>query len=60
VALTQGKSKGIVTSRPLLPPMPWQNYVDMKKDDLVAMFAYLKSCKPIDNLVPQPISPDKL
>jgi hypothetical protein len=60
VALTQGKSKGIATSRPLLPPMPWQNYVNMKKEDLVAMFAYLKSCKPIDNLVPEPISPDKL
>ncbi len=59
-ALTQGKSKGLATARPLLPPMPWQNYVDMKNEDLVAMFAYLKSCKPVDNLVPQPISPDKL
>ena len=25
-----------------------------------AMFAYLKSIKPVENLVPQPISPDKL
>ena len=60
MAMTEGKSKGIRTARPLLPPMPWQNYVNMKKDDLVAVFAYLKSCKPIENLVPQPISPDKL
>jgi hypothetical protein len=60
VALTEGKSKGIRSARPLLPPMPWQNYVSMKKEDVVSMFAYLKSIKPVENTVPQPISPDKL
>lgn len=60
IALTEGKSKGIRTARPLLPPMPWQNYTSMKKEDLVAMFAYLKSIKPVENAVPQPITPDKL
>ncbi|TAE23677.1 MAG: diheme cytochrome c-553 [Cytophagales bacterium] len=60
IALTEGKSKGIRTARPLLPPMPWPNYIGMKKEDLVAMFAYLKSIKPVDNLVPHPITPDKL
>lgn len=60
IALTEGKSKGIRTARPLLPPMPWTNYANMKKEDLVAIFAYLKSCKPVKNVVPQPISPDKL
>ena len=60
IAMTEGKSKGIRTARPLLPPMPWPNYTGMKKEELVAMFAYLKSCKPIENLVSQPISPDKL
>lgn len=60
IAMTEGKSKGIRTARPLLPPMPWQNYVHMKKEDLVAVFAYLKSCKPVNNTVPQPISLDKL
>jgi hypothetical protein len=60
IALTEGKSKGIRTARPLLPPMPWQNYVNMKKEDIVAIFAYLKSTKPIQNVVPQPISLDKL
>ncbi|MEI7583019.1 diheme cytochrome c-553 [Runella sp.] len=60
IAMTQGKSKGIATARPLLPPMPWQNYVNMKDEDLRAVFAYLKSCKPIHNVIPQPISPDKL
>ena len=60
IALTEGKSKGIRTARPLLPPMPWTNYATMKKEDLVAIFAYMKSCKPIKNLVPQPIRPDQL
>ena len=60
IALTEGKNKGIRTARPLLPPMPWQNYTGMKKEDVVAMFAYLKSIKPIQNAVPQPIAPDKL
>ncbi len=56
-ALKEGKSKGIKTARPLLPPMPWQNYVNLKKEDAVAMFAYLKSIKPVNNLVPAPIRP---
>lgn len=60
IALTEGKSKGIRTARSLLPTMPWRNYTSMKKEDVVAMFAYLKSIKPVENLVPQPISPDKL
>ena len=60
IALTEGKSKGIRTARPLLPPMPWQNYINMKKEDMIAIFAYLKSTKPVENIVPQPITPDKL
>lgn len=60
VAMTQGKSKGIVSNRPLLPPMPWPNYINMKDEDLKAVFAYLKSTKPVKNLVPMPITPDKL
>lgn len=60
IALTQGKSKGIATARPLLPPMPWPNYVNMAEEDLQAVFAYLKSTKPVKNLVPEPIAPDKL
>ncbi|ADB38200.1 hypothetical protein [Spirosoma linguale] len=60
IALTEGKSKGIRAARPLLPPMPWLSYTKMKREDLVAMFAYLKSCKPVENVVPQPISLDKL
>lgn len=59
-ALTQGKYKGIDGARTLLPPMPWMNYVNLKDDDLHAMFMYLKSIPAVNNLVPAPITPDKM
>jgi hypothetical protein len=59
-ALTQGKSKGLSTARPLLPPMPWVNYTHMAEEDIKAVFAYLKSTPPVSNAVPAPIAPDKL
>jgi Cytochrome c len=59
-ALTQGKYKGLETTRMLLPPMPWVNYMHMTDDDVHAVFQYLKSTKPVRNLVPAPIAPDKL
>jgi hypothetical protein len=55
IALTRGKYKGVETGRPLLPPMPWFNYVNMKDDDVKAIFAYLKSIKPVTNAVPLPL-----
>jgi hypothetical protein len=60
IALTQGKFKGIEGSRMLLPPMPWFNYIQMKDEDVSAVFAYLKSIKPVVNVVPQPIPPDQM
>ena len=59
-ALRQGKYKGIEGGRDLAPPMPWQFYRHISDDDLYALFAYLKSLPPVDNLVPAYISPDKL
>jgi mono/diheme cytochrome c family protein len=56
-ALRHGLYKGLEGSRPLLPPMPWQNMVDMKAEDMQAMFAYLKSTKPVENVVPAPVPP---
>lgn len=56
-ALTQGKSKGLANSRMLLPPMPWPNYRHIKDAELKAIFAYLKSTKPVANVVPDPIPP---
>jgi Cytochrome c len=56
-ALRHGKSKGIEANRMLLPPMPWPGYAHLKDEDLKAIFAYLKSTKPVKNLVPAPIPP---
>jgi len=51
-ALREGKFKGLKESRSLLPPMPWQNLKNMTDEDMRAMFAYLKSTKPVKNIVP--------
>ncbi|WEK38250.1 MAG: diheme cytochrome c-553 [Candidatus Pseudobacter hemicellulosilyticus] len=59
-AMRKGKFKGLEGGRPLLPPMPWQNYGGMSDEDLRAIFAYLKSTKPIKNVVPAPKSPAEL
>jgi hypothetical protein len=37
--------------------MPWQNFALMKDEELKAIFAYLKSLKPINNVVPAPVPP---
>ncbi len=59
-AIRKGKYKGLENGRSLLPPMPWQMFRHMTDEDLRSIFAYLKSIRPIDNLVPAPIAPDKL
>lgn len=56
-AIRKGKAKGLETNRDLLPPMPWQMYRNFTDEDLRAIFTYLKSLKPIENLVPQPVPP---
>lgn len=57
-AFKEGKYKGIDNQRMLLPPMPWQNFVQIKDEDSRALFSYLKSTKPINNVVPLAVSPD--
>jgi len=52
-AMRSGRHEG--RGRPILPPMPWQNYGKMTDDDLKATFAYLQSIPAIKNLVPNPI-----
>jgi len=56
-ALRNGKAKGIPGSRSLLPPMPWEMFTHMTDEELNAIFVYLQSIKPINNLVPQPVPP---
>lgn len=57
LALRQGKFKGMAGGRDLLPPMPWQMYRNMTDDEIKAIFAYLKTTKPIENVVPPPTPP---
>lgn len=59
-ALKKGKSKGLPDARPLLPPMPWFNLVNMPDEDVEAIFTYLQSLPAVSNQVPAPISPADL
>lgn len=59
-AIREGKNKGMMNGRTLLPPMPWQYFKNLNDDDLKAIFAYLKTTKPVSNLVPAPIPLDEL
>jgi len=52
-AIKLGKHMG--TSRPLLPPMPWEDLRNLTDDDLKAIFAYLRSIPPIKNRVPEAV-----
>lgn len=53
-AIREGKSKGLKEARPLLPPMPWFVYKNLSDTDIKAIFAYLKTTKPVENRVPGP------
>ena len=59
-AITEGRFKGLENNRMLLPTMPWFNYTSLKDEDVSAMFAYLKSIKPVKNIVPAPITPENM
>lgn len=59
-AITQGKFKGLDGGRLLLPPMPWPDFASLKDDDVHAIFMYLKSIKPVKNIVPAPVTPDRM
>lgn len=56
-AIREGKLKGMDNTRPLLPPMPWFMYKNLNDDDLKSIFAYLKTLKPVKNVVPAPAAP---
>lgn len=51
--IRDGKKQG--RGRDLLPPMPWTVYRNLTDDDLKAMYAYLRTVKPIQNRVPDPV-----
>jgi cytochrome c553 len=54
-ALKTGKHQG--EGRPILPPMPWQNFAQLKEEDLRAIFAFLQTLPPIQNAIPDPVPP---
>ncbi|MBG9375090.1 diheme cytochrome c-553 [Panacibacter sp. DH6] len=54
-AVKEGKYRGLDNTRPLLPPMPWQNFAFFSDDEIKAMFAYLKSTPPVHNVVPEAV-----
>jgi hypothetical protein len=58
VAIREGKAKGLPGARTLLPPMPWQEFKFMTDEELQAIFAYLRSIKPVHNVVPAAIPPN--
>lgn len=58
-AIREGKYKGLASERNLLPPMPWPMYRHFTDDELKAIFAYLKTTKPVSNIVPPPLPPVK-
>jgi len=41
--------------REILPPMPWPAFKNLNDADLKAIFAYLKTVKPLENKVPEPV-----
>ncbi len=51
----QGSKKG--TGRPLMPPMPWQDYAQFSTRQLHDIYDYLMSLKPVSNNVPQYVPP---
>lgn len=48
--IRSGKHYGV--SRPILPPMPWQNYAQFTDEDLRSVYAFLGSIPAIDNFPP--------
>lgn len=59
-AIREGKSKGLDGARPLLPPMPWPMYKNLSNEDLRSIYTFLKSTKPVRNVVPAPHPIDAL
>jgi len=57
LCIREGKWKGQKNSRSLMPPMPWFTYRLMTDGELKAIFAYLKSTKPIQNIEPPIVPP---
>lgn len=56
-AIKNSISKGLAGSRPLMPPMSMMPVKHMTDDELKAIFAYLRTVKPVKNNSVQPSPP---
>lgn len=54
-AIKEGKYRGVAQSRPLMPPMPTQSLAQLTDEDVKSIYEYLKTIKPVKNLVPQAV-----
>lgn len=54
-AMKSGKHFG--TSRPILPPMPWQSVGNLNDGDIKAIFAFLRTIPAVTNHVPDAVAP---
>jgi hypothetical protein len=59
-AIREGKYKGMDGTRPLLPPMPWFVYKNFSDEDIKAIYSFLQSTTPVENVVPAPKTPEEL
>ncbi|MEJ2004057.1 MAG: c-type cytochrome [Cyclobacteriaceae bacterium] len=59
-AMRTGKHMGVEQGRPIMPPMPWEIVGELPDEDLKAIYFYLMSIPPVDNRVPDPLSPDEV
>ena len=55
-AMRTGLHQGVEGNRPILPPMPVKHYAQMNDEDLKAIWAYLKTIKPVNNEVNPPLN----
>lgn len=59
-AMRHGKFKGLDAERPIMPPMPWEDFSHLTGQDIEAIFDYLQSTKPVNNTVPAFIPAGKI
>ena len=52
-SIRTGKHMG--TSRTIMPPMPWPAYRHLTDGDLNAIYAYLRTLKPVKNRIPDAV-----
>lgn len=55
-ALRTGLHQGVEGNRKIFPPMPTKHYAQMNDEDLKAVWAYLRTIKPVKNEVSPPLN----